>query len=59
MSSLHLGYDPVSRFAQQVGTLFFVTAFLVGVVYAALPRNAVAFKRMSQLPLENDESEDV
>jgi len=59
MSGLQLDYETVSRFAQQVGTMFFVSAFLGAVVYALLPKNKEAFKRLAQLPLEDDENDDV
>jgi cytochrome c oxidase cbb3-type subunit 4 len=59
MSALPLDYETVSRFAQQVGTVFFVTAFLAAVIYAALPKNTEAFKRLAQLPIEDDESDHV
>ena len=59
MSGLQLDYETVSRFAQQGGTLFFVTAFLAGVVYALWPRNKEAFQRLAHLPLEDDESDHV
>lgn len=59
MSRLQLDYETVSRFAQQGGTLFFITVFLAGVVYAVWPKNKEAFKRLAQLPLEDDESDHV
>lgn len=59
MSGLQLDYETVSRFAQQGGTVFFVTVFLAGVVYAAWPKNREAFQRLAQLPLEDDESDHV
>ena len=59
MSGLPLDYETVSRFAQQVGTVFFVSAFLGAVIYALLPNNKEAFKRLAQLPLEDDESDHV
>ena len=59
MSGLQLDYETVSRFAQQGGTVFFVGAFLAGVVYALWPRNKEAFRRLAHLPLEDDESDHV
>lgn len=59
MSGLPLDYETVSRFAQQVGTVFFVSAFLAAVVYALWPRNKEAFQRLAQLPLEDDENDHV
>ncbi len=59
MSLLSLEYETVSRFAQQVGTVFFVTAFLAAVVYALWPRNKEVFERLAHLPLEDDENDHV
>ncbi len=39
--------------------MFFVAAFLGAVIYALLPKNKEAFKRLAQLPLEDDESDHV
>ncbi|MET0271455.1 MAG: cbb3-type cytochrome c oxidase subunit 3 [Phenylobacterium sp.] len=57
MSGLQLDYETVSRVAQQAGTVFFVCAFLAAVIYALLPHNSEAFRRLAQLPLEDDESD--
>jgi cytochrome c oxidase cbb3-type subunit 4 len=59
MTGLPFDYETVSRFAQQAGTVFFVCVFLAGVIYAVLPKNTEAFKRLAQLPLEDDESDHV
>jgi cytochrome c oxidase cbb3-type subunit 4 len=59
MSGLQLDYETVSRVAQQGGTVFFVGAFLAGVVHALWPRNKEAFQRLAHLPLEDDESDHV
>jgi len=54
-----LEYETVARFAQQGGTLYFAAVFLGGLVYALWPKNKEAFQRLAQLPLEEDESENV
>ena len=54
-----LDYETVAKFAQQGGTLYFGAVFIAGVVYALWPKHREAFKRLSQLPLENDEDEHV
>ena len=52
-------YEAVSRFAQQGGTIYFALLFLAGVIYALWPRHKAAFQRLAQLPLEDDEGDDV
>ncbi|MDY6924181.1 MAG: cbb3-type cytochrome c oxidase subunit 3 [Pseudomonadota bacterium] len=54
-----LDYEAVARFAQQGGTLYFGAIFIAGLVYALWPKNRDAFRRLSHLPLENDEDEHV
>jgi cytochrome c oxidase cbb3-type subunit 4 len=54
-----LSYEQVARFAQQVGTLYFVVIFLAGVVYALWPKNRQAFRDMAHLPLREDEDDHV
>lgn len=54
-----LDYETVARFAQQGGTLYFAAIFIAGVAYALRPRHRETFKRLSHLPLEKDEGEDV
>lgn len=54
-----LDYETVARFAQQGGTLYFAAIFIAGVIYALLPRHREDFKRLSNLPLEKDEGDDV
>ena len=54
---LALEYETVARFAQQGGTLFFGLMFAAGVTYALWPRHRETFKRLAQLPLEDDERE--
>ena len=54
-----LDYETVVRFAQQGGTLYFGAVFIAGVVYAMWPKHSEAFKRLSHLPLEKDEDENV
>ena len=54
-----LSYEAVARFAQQGGMLYFAAIFVAGCVYALWPSNKEAFKRMSQLPLEDHEDEHV
>lgn len=51
-----LTYEAVAMFAQQGGTIFFGLMFAVGVTYALWPRNKATFKRLAQLPLEDDEA---
>lgn len=54
-----LDYETVARFAQQAGTLYFGAIFVAGVVYALWPRHGAEFRRLSHLPLQSDEAEDV
>ncbi len=54
-----LDYETVARFAQQGGTLYFIAIFVASVVYALRPKHRDTFKRLSHLPLEKDEGEDV
>ena len=54
-----LDYETVARFAQQGGILYFGAVFIAGVVYAMWPKHSEAFKRLSHLPLEKDEDENV
>ncbi len=54
-----LSYETVARFAQQGGTIYFGLIFAVGCVYALWPKHKEAFKRLSHLPLEEDESDPV
>lgn len=54
-----LDYETVARFAQQGGTLYFAAIFIAGVAYALRPKHRDTFKRLSHLPLEKDEGEDV
>jgi cytochrome c oxidase cbb3-type subunit 4 len=54
-----LTYEAVAKFAQQGGTVYFGLIFAVGCVYALWPKHKEAFKRLSNLPLEEDESDHV
>ena len=54
-----IDYETVARFAQQGGTLYFGALFVAGVVWALLPRHKETYRRLSRLPLDNDEAEDV
>lgn len=54
-----LDYETVARFAQQGGLIYFGAIFAAGVGYALRPRNREAFKRMAQLPLQDEETPDV
>jgi cytochrome c oxidase cbb3-type subunit 4 len=54
-----LTYEAVAQFAQQGGTVYFGLIFFAGLAYALLPRHGEAFKRLAQLPLEEDESDHV
>ncbi|WP_417232825.1 cbb3-type cytochrome c oxidase subunit 3 [Brevundimonas sp.] len=54
-----IDYEAVARFAQQGGTLYFGILFVAGVVWALLPRHTETYRRLSRLPLEDDEAEDV
>jgi cytochrome c oxidase cbb3-type subunit IV len=51
-----LSYEAVARFAQQGGTLYFAAIFIAGLIYALWPRHKEAFKRLSHLPLQDDET---
>lgn len=54
-----LSYETVARFAQQGGTIYFGLIFLAGLIYALWPRHREAFRRLSHLPLEKDQSDHV
>ena len=54
-----LDYETVARFAQQGGTIYFGVLFFAGLAYALWPRHAETFRRLSHLPLEKDEGDDV
>jgi cytochrome c oxidase cbb3-type subunit IV len=54
-----LEYETVARLAQQGGTLYFAAIFLGGLAYALWPKHKDAFRRLAQLPLEDDESDHV
>jgi cytochrome c oxidase cbb3-type subunit 4 len=54
-----LTYETVARFAQQGGLIYFSAIFICGVVYALWPRNGPAFKRLANLPLQDNEAPDV
>ena len=54
-----LSYEAVAKFAQQGGTVYFGLLFLVGLVYALWPKHKQAFDRLSKVPLEEDESDNV
>lgn len=54
-----LDYETVARFAQQAGTLYFGAIFVAGILYALWPRHGADFRRLSHLPLQSDEAEDV
>ena len=49
-----LTYEAVARFAQQGGTIYFGLVFMLGVAYALWPRHKETFRRLAQLPLEDD-----
>ena len=59
MSIGNLGYETVSRFAQQGGLIYFGLIFMAGLVYAMWPKHKEAFRRLAHLPLEEDESDHV
>lgn len=54
-----LTYETVARFAQQGGLIYFSAIFACGVAYALWPRNGPAFKRLANLPLQDNEAPDV
>lgn len=54
-----LDYETVARFAQQGGTIYFGALFVAGLIYALLPGRKETFRRLSHLPLEKDEGDDV
>jgi cytochrome c oxidase cbb3-type subunit 4 len=51
-----LSYEAVAIFAQQGGTIYFGLIFAGGLIYALRPRHKEAFKRLAQLPLDDDEA---
>ena len=53
-----LDYETVARFAQQGGLIYFGAIFAGGVIYALWPRNREAFKRLANLPLQDQEGPD-
>ena len=53
-----LSYEAVAQFAQQGGTIYFAAVFAAGLIYALWPKNREAFKRLAELPLKKDESDD-
>ena len=54
-----LEYETVARFAQQGGLIYFGAIFGGGVLYALWPQHREAFRRMAQLPLQDQETPDV
>lgn len=54
-----LAYETVARFAQQGGLIYFAALFVAGCVYALWPSNKEAFRRMAELPLEDQEDDHV
>ncbi|MBX7248631.1 MAG: cbb3-type cytochrome c oxidase subunit 3 [Caulobacteraceae bacterium] len=48
-------YEDIATFAQQGGTLFFMTAFLAGLLYALQPRKKAEFDRAARMPLDGDD----
>ena len=54
-----LSYETVAKFAQQGGTVYFGLMFAAGCVYALWPKHKATFKRLAQLPLDQDESDHV
>ena len=54
-----LSYEAVAMFAQQGGTIYFGLIFFAGVVYALWPRHSDDFQRLAQLPLEEDDGDNV
>ena len=54
-----LTYAAVAKFAQQGGTVYFGLIFAAGTIYALWPRHKEAFKRLAELPLEDDENDHV
>ncbi|HEY9219242.1 MAG TPA: cbb3-type cytochrome c oxidase subunit 3 [Phenylobacterium sp.] len=54
-----LDYETVARFAQQGGTLYFAAIFLAGVAYALWPKHRDEFHRAAQVPLQDDEDDNV
>lgn len=45
-----LTYETVSRFAQQVGTLYFGAMFLVAMIWALSPKNRKDFDEAADIP---------
>jgi cytochrome c oxidase cbb3-type subunit 4 len=52
-------YETVAKLAQQGGTIYFGLIFIAGCVYALWPRHKEAFKRLAELPLDEDHSDHV
>ena len=51
-------YAAISHFAQQAGSIYFVTVFIGACVYAFWPRNKAAFDRAARAPLDDDNLSD-
>lgn len=52
-------YEDVARFAQQGGTIYFGLVFAAGLIYALWPRHKEDFRRLANLPLEEDDRDHV
>lgn len=53
-----LTYETVSRFAQQVGTLYFGAMFLVAMVWALSPKNRKDFDEAAGIPFREQDDGD-
>ena len=52
-------YEAVARVAQQGGTVYFGLLFFAGVIYALWPSRKAAFRRIANVPLDDDGSDHV
>ena len=53
-----LTYETVSRFAQQVGTLYFGAMFLVAMIWALSPKNRKGFDEAAGIPFREQDDAD-
>ena len=53
-----LTYETVSRFAQQVGTLYFGAMFLVAMIWALSPKNRKGFDEAAGIPFREQDDGD-
>ncbi|MDB5440673.1 MAG: cytochrome c oxidase, CcoQ subunit [Caulobacteraceae bacterium] len=51
-------YEALSKFAQQGGSIYFLVLFMVGLAYAAWPKNKDKFEHARRLPLNEEADHD-